>query len=946
MENQIRRLPVWVALSSLLLYLCTMGSGLTLSGLTLTAKLAGWDHSPLVGQPLLWLLTLPLHILPAAWVPLGVKLFAAILAAVTLGLLTRTVQLLPWDHPFDGASRYVCALPLLLAGVWCGLEFSFWQEATSSCGEILDLLLLATAIWLLLESKARQQSGWIYAAAVVWGLGMVENWAMLLAVPLFIAGLIWLQRLRFFRWKNVLRLALMGLAGFSLYPLQPMVNGLLPHSPWTLGQAWMTSLHETKQVFILYYEFWHAHRLAMLAVTLFFLVPLLPLLIKIRDEGTQNKSGVDRFQIWLYRGLRAALLLVCLWLALDPLPGPRQLVQSQLGIHLPLLSFDYLNALGAAFLAGNLLLMAQPAGRSGRRRSHHGFSWPRLALPGVSIVLALAALALVIRNGPAICDVNFHPLNQFGDQAVKSLPSGHGIVLSDDPVKLMAFQAALARRHRTSDWQAVDTLVLSTVAYRAELDQRRPSGWLTEPNRHELNQLELLRLLEQMAGTNRIFYLHPSFGYFFEGFYAVPTGTIFELKPRGKNPLEVPPLSAAAVQAGEQFWTGLWDNLATFVSPPGRPNFLTVHMARYGLTPAPRDQNRLLAEWYSIPMDAWAVTLQQQGHLREAQTRFEQVLQLNTNNWSARISLACNTNLQAGQKLSLGDVSKVSSALGNPDLLTRIMKNCGPFDDPTVGFVLGSVLVDHGYLCQAAELFERIHALTPGALAPELVLAEIYNRLQMPERSRPLVDHVREESRKAPANNSLDLDLAMLESYSWLLQTNTESARDVLHSLVKQHPDDPRILGRVMAAYLAINDVTNAMQLADSRLAKTPDDIPSLNAKAMILMQSGRATDAVPILDRILTLTNAPAARINHAFALIAAKDYASAKNDLVGLDRAGSPSGIVDFGLALVAEHALDTNSARHYLQLCLSNSPAGAPLSQQASSHLRMLEASAAPK
>ena len=93
------------------------------------------------------------------------------------------------------------------------------------------------------------------------------------------------------------------------------------------------------------------------AVLVFYLVPTLPCLVRLRDEGNQNKPKVDRFQIWIYRALRVALLLVCLWLAFDPAVSPRQIVMRQFEVSLPLLSFDYLNALGAGFLAGSLLLV-------------------------------------------------------------------------------------------------------------------------------------------------------------------------------------------------------------------------------------------------------------------------------------------------------------------------------------------------------------------------------------------------------------------------------------------------------------------------------------------------------------------------------------------------------------------------------------------------------------
>jgi predicted Zn-dependent protease len=158
--------------------------------------------------------------------------------------------------------------------------------------------------------------------------------------------------------------------------------------------------------------------------------------------------------------------------------------------------------------------------------------------------------------------------------------------------------------------------------------------------------------------------------------------------------------------------------------------------------------------------------------------------------------------------------------------------------------------------------------------------------------------------------------------------------------LVRQHPDDPQIASRAILAYLAMSDVTNALQLVEERLAKSPDDVPSLNAKAMILMQSGQAAAALILLDHVLALTNLPAVHVNRAFALIATQDFVQAKRELNELENSGTAAGWVDFGLAQVAEHGYDTNSARHYLQLCLSNTPTGAPLWEQANARLRMLE------
>jgi hypothetical protein len=170
MAGTNRRLPLYVALCALLVYGLTLSRGITLTGLPLAAKVAGWDWQPMAGQPLLWLLTLLLRRLPAGWIPVGLNLFSAVCGALTLGLLARSIELMPWDHPWNPDHGWASKLPVLLEGVVCGLEFGFWQEATAGSGEMLDMLLLAAAIWCLLEYRVARQSGWVNAAAFIWGL--------------------------------------------------------------------------------------------------------------------------------------------------------------------------------------------------------------------------------------------------------------------------------------------------------------------------------------------------------------------------------------------------------------------------------------------------------------------------------------------------------------------------------------------------------------------------------------------------------------------------------------------------------------------------------------------------------------------------------------------------------------------------------------------------------
>ena len=344
MVNIFRRFPFQVALGALVLYGLTLSHGVTLNSLALTAKVAGWDWRPMSSHPLLWLLTLPLRLLPAAWVAVNLNLFSAVCGAMTLGILTRSLELLPWCQPLGTLRGWSARLPILLAVAVCGLELSFWQNATAGTGEILDLLLLAAVVWCLLEYRAGKDVRWLKAAAVVWGAGMAEDWVMVFALPFFVGALVWLRKFDFFNLRFILSMAGLGLAGFAIYALLPMVNGLSPDSPWNLHSAWANSFKETKGVLVLiYFGFLATHRLVTVAILLFFLIPLLAILARFGNEDTKNKSPLDRMLIWIYRGVRVALLFFCVWLAFNPNFGPRQIVAQQIHVGLPMLTLSLIH---------------------------------------------------------------------------------------------------------------------------------------------------------------------------------------------------------------------------------------------------------------------------------------------------------------------------------------------------------------------------------------------------------------------------------------------------------------------------------------------------------------------------------------------------------------------------------------------------------------------------
>jgi len=1005
MSNLTRRLPWLIVLGAFVLYGVAAGHGVTIHSLTITAKLAGWDWMPMVGQPFLWLLTLPLQLLPSVWVPLGLNFFSAATSAVTLGLLARTVQLMLWEQWVENENAWVRTLPILLACSLCGLEFNFWQEATAATGEMLAFLPLATVIWMMLEYRIRHDLRWLDGAALVWGLGMTENWLMQLALPAFIAGMawvkvsslttrtnqmevplyvtaeFWLERFYFHRLvllKLLGRLAGLIFAGFLIYALLPLANSLNSELPSSHGQVWLASLKYSKQTIAqLHHQFWVVDRMLLLTTFLYFLVPILSCLIPrygwtpVNESkaapwsfqpgqpsqppgknifiGIIHRNAATGLENWFFRGLCAVLFLVSLWLAFDPTTGLRQIIFHQLGISMPLLTFDYFNALGAAYLIGNFLMASQnepPPVDTGIpwRKLLAKIPWRHLAIPTTITYLALVIIGLTERNAPVIFSPNLHPLQRFGELALESLPTGHGAMLSDQPQKLSVFQAALSQSPKAKDWLAVDTRLLPWVSYRATLQRRQPIGWLTEETRHDLSTPEMIRLLEQIAQTNRLFFLHPSSGTLFERFYQEPVGSIYELKLRDNHPVELSPLPTSSIAANETFWTTVWQKeLSPLVAEPALPpaNWWQKKIQRLGYIPAPQLQDRWLADWYSVALDGWGVALQRQGRWPEAKQRFEQALQLNTNNYSAQISLACNTNIQSGINQGLANVNKVVNQLGNTKRLSLVMKSSGPFDEPVFCYLLGEWYQQNGQWWQAAEQFERTRILAPGVTAPELALAKIYAQFKLNDRVHQLVSHIHEETKNIPTDRAQDLEMALMEADSWLSQTNAANASSALQFVVQQHPDDEQIANRVINAYLAFGDYASANRLIRAQLAKTPDDVHALNSQAAILLQSGEPAAAIPVLDHVLTLTNLVAARLNRANAQILCRHFAAAETDYRELEKIGAEPGRVSYGLATIAEHHHDTNQAVGYYQASLANLPPGTHLWRQASVHLQALEA-----
>ncbi len=970
MPSLLRRLPVQVTLAAFFVYVLTFSHGVTLASLSLTAKIAGWDWQPMIGQPLLCLLTLPLRLLPAGWVILGLNLFSALCGALALGVLARSLELADWDRPLTTLGVWPSKLPIIFACTVCGLEFNFWQESTAGTGEMLQNLLLASAIlcalnfrsarnmrWLQMGNQpdnfislemSASEIRWLQTATFTWGMGMAENWMMLLTLPLFLGALVWLGKSELLKRNLIIRLTLVGLVGFvGVFMISPLWNTLAPHSPWGFGEAWLKSFIGYKNLLAnLRDYFWRGFRMTSLAAVIFYLVPILPVIIRLRDTGTFDKFLlVDQFQVWTYRCLRLAVLLACLWLAFDPIVGPRQIMLKQTGLALPFLSLDYLLGLGAGFLLGNFLLAALAKPKEAYRPPNIlETCFERAFVPASIFLAAIISIGLLARNAPAITLANRQSLGQFGTAALNSLPTSGGIVLSDDPQRLFVFQAAAAQ-NESRKWLALDTRQLSSQSYRQQFAGHWSGDWLTNLDKGSLNPTGMIKLIHGLAQSNNIFYLHPSFNYLSEDFYSTPLGLTFGLNPYDAKAINPPPLTAETIARNEKFWDDLAPQLDAIeqACAPERNGFnpaLKSIYARFHFQPVPPVQSRRLAVWYAVALDDWGVRLQRAGQFLAAQKRFQQALALDANNAAVDLNLQCNSNLIAGAKQDLSAVDTLGARSGSFPKMASFINTYGPVDETAFCYLLGNACYQAGLPRESIQQFERVRILAPDTEAPQIALIRLYTRYGHEAQAQELINHLRTETPSISGTNSLDTELSLLEANTWLAETNPANASSVLQTMLKTHPNDARVAEVVLQTYLSFGDYTNALQLVDQQLASDPNNLTALFNQGTIYLKLGLFTNALPSFDRALTVSNLPPIRLARAVARVEAGQYDAAEADYLELEKDATNHLPIDSGLAEIAMRRHDTNRAIEYLERCLAELPSENPQHDLVASRIAALK------
>lgn len=946
-----RFLPWLLGVAMLLVYLVTLNHWVTLANIMPVAKVSGFIWQPELSNPLLFLVLLPFHLVPTALVPLALNLFSAACAALTLALLARSVAILPHDRTeaqrlrersdFAFLTTGSAWFPPLLAVVMFGLQFGFWQNATSFTGEMLNMVMFATIIWLLLEYRLDERPGRLTLAALIYGAGMVENWALIGFLPVFVITILWLKGWEFFNLRFLTRMVLCGLAGLSLLLLLPLVGMLTSDVGLSFWEMLKPVLHNDWLVVKAISVGEVRHNLILMSVTTF--LPVLVMAIRwSANFGDSSRMGT-LLASQIFHLIHVVVFGVCVWIMFDPPFSPGQLSMGS-----PALTFYYLSALAIGYYCGYFLLVFGKKAVPTRRNPR-----PEKALPGALNIFspliywgtfaaaAFVAGTLAYKNLPLIHASNDDTLKQYAQLTVQSLPKEGGILLSDSEgvtssqqTRTLLIQAELARIGRAKDYLVVDTQSLNYAPYLRFLHRKSPDKWpqmVGPKDMGGVNPLGLLTALNLLSQSNTICYLNPSFGYYFELFYLEPHGLVYQLKKLPDDTLLPPPLATNLFAENEKFWTQVVEqqfprvekNLVPY-NPASRMNpasWLIMHLHGTG---EPNPNAIFAGSLYSRSLNYWGVELQRAGRLPAAAECFVNAQKINPDNIVAGYNLEFNQALQAGTAITVNPERANADQFGKYRNWNTVMSANGPFDEPSFVFANAALLAQGGYMRQAIAPFNRVRQLAPDNLPARLMLAQLYLFNRLPAPALEALQDPLNQPKRFGLNPTNSTELNVLASAAYFQKNEVPKGVTLLETEMARHPDDLTLVTAATQAYFMRGLYTNALRVIERQLKQTPYDPQWLFGQGYANLQLGRYDQAITSLTRVLEVsTNDPTARFNRALAYLKSDQLDKARADYTELQTTYTNSFQVAYGLAEVAwlQHA--TNEAIRNYELYLANAP-----------------------
>jgi len=948
-------LPWIIGAVALVIYLVTMGKSATFGSAGLVASVAGWDWHSNLQRPLLMVLISPFRLLPEASVALALNVFNAVLAALVLALLARVIALLPQNRTaaqrdieddehglFSGRTAW---MPPVLATIALGLQISFWESATSMTGDMVDAFVITYVVRCLLEFRIDKKQSWLTRAAFLYAAGMTNNWAFLGLAPLFLVAVIWIKGIGFFNVRFLLRMAICSIAGLLLYLVLPFISSHSSIAHVDFWPALKTNIETQFKVLSGVYRFYRDnYRIMPIAATS--LLPIFVISLRWSSSfGDNSPLGIFIAKA-VFHFVHALFLAICLLVVLSPPWSPRLILPGT-----PFLTHAVLGAIVIGYCAGYFLLICSPAFRPRTRMNPLLKFVSYLGWGAVVLMLVVMPLALVGRNYQPIWLTNTRLVEDFARHLERGLPSSRAAILCDNPIQLTVLRTHMLKQGRGQDDIFYDTTSATLTDYHVFEHRRHPDRWPAVFTGHSTNSqispFGMLVFLSTIATNTPVYYLQPSFGYYFERFQMIPKGVVYPISSYPDNQLFASPLTEDTVKANQEFWSDfdattfidLKDNVPSEITPrmPAWQSKLyeRLHLSRERVLIA-----ETLAAIYSRSANYWGVELQKLGKWEEAGASFDRALALNPDNISAQVNLAYNKVRREGGTTPTDLSTTIEDRFGKYGTWNEVIASCGPFDEPRFTFEQCRTFFANRLFRQALQQIKRVTELDPRNFTAHVWMADLFTTLGHPAEAMTVVQHVRRDEGGFGVNPTNAVELARVEIAALFRSGDSDAARRKLLPLARIDAS-PRAHLVASQFYLQYGLFKEAIPLLERAATENPSDILAIVNLGYAYLQVEQNEAALKQFDAALELDpKALAARLNRALVLIRLKQWDKAQEDLEILVH-DSPNGYqILFGLGEVSAGRNDIPKAIEYFERARQSAPPGSRDFNQVTNRLQELK------
>jgi tetratricopeptide (TPR) repeat protein len=526
-------------------------------------------------------------------------------------------------------------------------------------------------------------------------------------------------------------------------------------------------------------------------------------------------------------------LAASLWVAFDAPFSGRSLMRRKLqGIDeltsgTPFLTFYYLAALAIGYFVGYfLLIFGHQPGRTRLRQSPGILALSKVMKAVIWVVIILAPIGLFRRNYPVIRASDGGLLREFAGLASERLQSGNRIGLSDQP-QILSLVDIYTRQLGTKPGVILaDTGLLPYPKYQRSLHKSHPKLWPEPPPfpvpTLQLSSLYLMQEITDLSASNLLYYLHPSFGYYFENVYLEPAGLTYRVIPYPTNEVGAPAMSRAETDANNAFWKRIEPNLGRLSAA-----------VNTGASDA-----RVLSRWYSRAINLWGVELQKTGRLKEAGEFFALALKVNPQNFSAEINRASNQRLQSGTPRSRDGIRLPEDRFGGRyRSWDDVLAANGPIDEPAFCFQLAQSLVQQSLFRQAAIQLLRSLQLEPDNLDARLWLANVYLLGHVSDKALEITRDIRARRGPNTLQTTNEIELIRIDAIANIQSDRFQKGEEMLLNARKQFQGARVIDDTLLQVYLQMNRLTNALALIGQQLEQTPGNPVVLMNQALVYLR-------------------------------------------------------------------------------------------------------------